>query len=97
MASAREALVQTLGDSASQVDHARVRDATVRLEEWRTQPGFFVALQVRTVLNSCYSLLKHIFSTNNLEYILIICFFVYDFENMLKSRLRIRDIAATCF
>jgi hypothetical protein len=47
MASAKEALVQTLRDSASQIDHARVRDATTRLEEWRTGTGFFSTLQVR--------------------------------------------------
>ena len=62
--------MQTLGDSASQVDHARVRDAIVQLEEWRTEPGFFAALQVRTALKSCYTLWKRIFSTNDLEYTL---------------------------
>lgn len=86
MASPKEALVQTLGDSASQVDHARVRDATIRLEEWRTQPGFFSALQVRTVLNSFYTLSNYMFSTNDLKIYLEICFCEYDFENMLKSR-----------
>jgi len=47
MASPKDILVQTLEDSANQVDQTRVRDATQQLEEWRTQPGFFSTLQVR--------------------------------------------------
>jgi len=47
MASPKDILVQTLEDSANQVDQTRVRDATQQLEEWRPQPGFFSTLQVR--------------------------------------------------
>src|SRR5271169_5523382 len=46
MSSPKDLLVQTLEDSASQVNQARVRDATQRLEEWRTHSGFFSTLQV---------------------------------------------------
>jgi hypothetical protein len=49
MTSPRSLLVQALEDSVSQVDQARVRDATQRLEEWRTQSGFFSTLEVRVV------------------------------------------------
>jgi len=48
-ASPKDLLVQTLADSASQVDHERVREATVRLEDWRTHSGFFSTLQVRSL------------------------------------------------
>jgi len=41
--------------------------------------------------------LKHIFSRYDLEYILEICFFVYDFENVTKSHSRTQDNAAICF
>ena len=41
--------MQTLADSASQVDHERVREATLRLEDWRTHSGFFSTLQVRSL------------------------------------------------
>ena len=46
MASPKDLLIQTLGDSASQTDQARVTEATQQLEEWRTHPGFFSTLQV---------------------------------------------------
>lgn len=46
MSSPKDQLIQTLGDSVSQVDQERVRYATKQLEEWRTQPGFFSTLQV---------------------------------------------------
>ena len=46
MSSAKEMLVQSLGDCASQVDQIRMQHATQQLEEWRTQPGFFSTLQV---------------------------------------------------
>jgi len=46
MSSPKSLLIQTLADSANQVDQTRVRDATQRLEEWRTHSGFFSTLQV---------------------------------------------------
>jgi hypothetical protein len=46
MSSPKSLLIDTLADSANQVDQTRVRDATLRLEEWRTHSGFFSTLQV---------------------------------------------------
>lgn len=55
MSSPKSLLIQTLADSANQIDQTRVREATLRLEEWRTQSGFFSTLQVHLPTN-CHDL-----------------------------------------
>src|SRR5271170_2409271 len=52
MSSPKSLLIETLADSANQVDQTRVRDATIRLEEWRTHSGFFSTLQVHLLTTS---------------------------------------------